>query len=604
MCGVVGFVSNKKNLDLINKFVEKVEHRGPDNLDSKIIELNNKFIHLGSSRLSIRGGLSENMPMMSKNHNYIVYNGEIFDLNLLKSKINSPATYKSDTRIILDLLDENVQNISDFNGMFAFAYLNQSSQKLYLSRDKLGIKPLFYLKNKSNEIFFSSEMSSLISIANEDISVTQENLNNLLLFNGITKSADFGKIKSVKPGELIEIDIKNDNKVSSNIFKIKNNYENESFEDLFKEVINDHLDADTPVDLFLSGGIDSSLIALIVKENLNRKVRHFSLTFEEKSYDESIIIEKISNSLNLESTIFKFDNKNINEYVSDAINNMNSIVLDYSFIPTFTLSKLTSEYSKAVLSGDGADELFGGYEWYRAIKYYNLLPKSVKNFLFQLINGMSLKNKNNGYLTFYQKVNLFFKYFSDDPYVQILIWQSPYSQFKDSDINELKKEISNYINKKETLSQNLRNIDLNNYLYTNILPKVDIASMANSLEVRPPFLDERIVQFAISNKDTNNVSFKNSKLYLRNQLEKTKLNYLNNYDKHGFGFPLVSWFENHGLEEVNQMYTDDNLVYLDRDQNYVKSLIHSKNLNFNNYRELWSYYVTSKWLNKNNIKII
>jgi len=604
MCGVVGFVSNKKNLDLINKFVEKVEHRGPDNLDSKIIELNNKFIHLGSSRLSIRGGLSENMPMMSKNHNYIVYNGEIFDLNLLKSKINSPATYKSDTRIILDLLDENVQNISDFNGMFAFAYLNQSSQKLYLSRDKLGIKPLFYLKNKSNEIFFSSEMSSLISIANEDISVTQENLNNLLLFNGITISADFGKIKSVKPGELIEIDIKNDNKVSSNIFKIKNNYENESFEDLFKEVINDHLDADTPVDLFLSGGIDSSLIALIVKENLNRKVRHFSLTFEEQSYDESIIIEKISNSLNLESTIFKFDNKNINEYVSDAINNMNSIVLDYSFIPTFTLSKLTSEYSKAVLSGDGADELFGGYEWYRAIKYYNLLPKSVKNFLFQLINGMSLKNKNNGYLTFYQKVNLFFKYFSDDPYVQILIWQSPYSQFKDSDINELKNEISNYINKKETLSQNLRNIDLNNYLYTNILPKVDIASMANSLEVRPPFLDERIVQFAISNKDTNNVSFKNSKLYLRNQLEKTKLNYLNNYDKHGFGFPLVSWFENHGLEEVNQMYTDDNLVYLERDQNYVKSLIHSKNLNFNNYRELWSYYVTSKWLNKNNIKII
>ena len=81
--------------------------------------------------------------MMSKNHNYIVYNGEIFDINLLKSKINSPATYKSDTRIILDLLDENVQNISDFNGMFAFAYLNQSSQKLYLSRDKLGIKPLF-----------------------------------------------------------------------------------------------------------------------------------------------------------------------------------------------------------------------------------------------------------------------------------------------------------------------------------------------------------------------------------------------------------------------------------------------------------------------------
>ena len=348
MCGVVGFVSNKKNLDLINKFVEKVEHRGPDNSDSKIIELNNKFIHLGSSRLSIRGGSSENMPMMSKNHNYIVYNGEIFDINLLKSKINSPATYKSDTRIILDLLDENVQ-IYRILMECLHLHIEPIKSKIISSRDKLGIKPLFYLRNESNEIFFSSEMSSLISIANEDIRITQETLNNLLLFNGLTLSAEFGKIKSVKPGELIEIDLKNDNKISSNIFKIKNNYENESFEDLIKEVINDHLDADTPVDLFLSGGIDSSLIALIVKEKLNKKVRHFSLTFEEKSFDESIVIKKISNSLNLESTIFKFDNKNINEYVNDAINNMNSIVLDYSFIPTFTLSKLTSEYSKAVI---------------------------------------------------------------------------------------------------------------------------------------------------------------------------------------------------------------------------------------------------------------
>lgn len=603
MCGVVGFVSYIKKAELIDEFVKKVEHRGPDSLKSRIIEVNNKFIHLGSSRLAIRGGESENMPMTSESNSFITYNGEIFDINYLKTMSRSDFTYKSDTRLILDLLDENVDNVSKFNGMFALAYLNTYEKKLYLCRDKLGIKPLFYVK-KNNELYFSSEIKSLIEVSKIDVGVNQNSLSKLFLFNGLNSNEDLGEIKSLKPGELLEINLLNDNDMSSKIYKIEKKHNGGDFKNLFKSVISDHLDADTPVDLFLSGGIDSSLLALTVKNELSKKVRHFSLSFEDNSYDESNLINKISNDLNLDSVIFSFDNKNINSYVNEAVHNMNSLVLDYSFVPTFILSKLTSDYSKAVLSGDGADELFGGYEWYRAIKYYNFLPLSIKKLLFNLIDEITLNGKQGGYLTNFDKLKLFFKYISADPYVQMLIWQSPYNNFQKKDLDYLKKELKSYIESKNSINENLREIDLNNYLYTNILPKVDVASMANSLEVRPPFLDERIIQFALSNKNTNKVGVLNTKLYLRNYASKTILSYLNNHRKHGFGFPIVDWFKNSGLEEIKQMYYENNLVYLERDENHINFLISNKNLNFNDYRELWSYYVVSKWFNKNNVKLI
>ena len=144
------------------------------------------------------------------------------------------------------------------------------------------------------------------------------------------------------------------------------------FGTLIEEVIEDHLVADSSVDLFLSGGIDSSLLAYITKKKLDKDIRHFSMTFENQSYDEKNLIMRVSDELNLNSKIFTFDNKNINNYVNEAIENMNSLVLDYSFVPTYLLSKKTSQFTKAVISGDGADELFGGYEWYRAVRFFNI----------------------------------------------------------------------------------------------------------------------------------------------------------------------------------------------------------------------------------------
>lgn len=602
MCGIVGFISKSKNQLLLDNFIKEIEHRGPDETNNKIVNIRNKQVHFGSTRLSIRGGKSESMPMISENQNILVYNGEIFDMNLMYKNLSNKKVYTGDTRMILDLLDENKLFLEKVNGMFAFAYLDTKKGKLYLARDKFGIKPLFYTFNNKNELFFSSEMKSLLKISNCKSSISEEDLYKIYLFNGINKKYVFGNIFSVLPGELLTIDIETLDIESYSFNKLLDYEVDNDFESIFSQVIEDHLQADTSVDVLLSGGIDSSLITYFINKKLNKKVRHFSLSFDNKSYDESSNFYKIAETLNLESKVFQFETSKLDSYISEAIENMNTICLDYSFVPTYLLCKKTSKYTKAVLSGDGADELFGGYEWYRAMMYYRFLPYHLKKFISVTLNKISFETSSDQYLNFSRKLNLFFKYISRDKYVQTLIWQSPYNNFSEVEESYLVNELSDYINKSQSIQNNLRNIDLNNYLKTNVLNKVDSASMACSLEIRPPFLDERIVNFAFQTAKSNSVSLQNSKVFLRNILHETELNFLLKNKKHGFAFPLNNWLISEGLEKIKELFFQESLFYLSKDKIRIEKLLNKKSFNINEERELWAYFVSSSWFQKNNVK--
>jgi len=605
MCGIVGFISKEKKVNLINNFVNDISHRGPDNTGYSIIEVGNKYLHLGSARLSIRGDSREDMPMSSESGNQIIYNGEVFDINSLLKELDNKKNYLGDTRMLLDFLTIDESNIKKINGMFAFAFFNKDKNTLYLGRDYLGIKPLYYTTENNGEVYFSSELSSLIKFSNRNFSLTKNNLDNLFIFNGVKKIEHIIKgVKSVEPGELLSINLKGNYMFTSNSYK-KNIFANETtedFEELMCEVITDHLNADTSVDLFLSGGIDSSIIAYITKFKLDKDVRNFSMTFDDHSYDESKNIEKISNNLSLESILFSFDKNRVNDYVLDSLHNMNSLVLDYSFVPTFLLSKETSKYTKAVMSGDGADELFGGYEWYRGLKYFNLLPYTLKVWISKIINSSLSGIEETKYLSFNKKLAYFFKYVSDSPYIQMILWQSSYQNFDDEKLNKISNEIKNHISIENNKRNNYRNIDLNFYLYTNVLPKVDLASMANSLEVRPPYLDDRIQSYAQNNKTSNNVSFFNTKMFLRKYINSTNLSFINKSKKQGFGFPISFWLNNFGIEIIRQMFQDNNLIYIESDETYLKNLIFKDSFTPNDERELWSYFVLSNWCIKNNIR--
>tara|TARA_B100000242_G_C43052604_1_gene491882 strand:+ start:1511 stop:3331 length:1821 start_codon:yes stop_codon:yes gene_type:complete len=604
MCGIAGFISKEKKPELIKNFIEDLHHRGPDNIGIKIIKINDNYLHLGSSRLAIRGNEKENMPMSSIEGNQLIYNGEIFDLAVINNYLNNGKKYESDTRMLLDLLTINEENVEKVNGMFAFAMYNQIKNSLFLGRDKLGIKPIFYTEEHAEEIYFSSEVSSLIKYSNIDHKLTSGGLDSLLIFNGVKNIENLiSGVKTVKQGELISIELSNSLKINKKTFKNNLYHYNkeDKFENIMCKVIEDHLDADESVDLFLSGGLDSSLIAYFIKEKLEKDVRHFSMTFDDSSYDERKNIENIAETLNLESVIFRFDKSKVDEYVEDALNNMNNLVIDYSFVPTYLLSKETSNYTKAVISGDGADEIFGGYEWYRGLLYFNSLPSSIKKIMSRVIESVLIKNKETKYLSYAEKIRYFFKYIASNPYVQMIIWQSSYQNFDDRKIQLITKEINKYTSTNLSNADNYRNIDLNLYLYTNVLPKVDTASMASSLEVRPPYLDDRIRSYAEFNPNSNKVNFLNTKLFLREYISSTEIKFLNKSKKQGFGFPIEDWLKNYGLNKIRQMVFENDFICLEENKKYLEKLIFKESFSANDIREIWSYFVLNSWCSKNNI---
>tara|TARA_Y100001935_G_C17311686_1_gene517007 strand:- start:9853 stop:11673 length:1821 start_codon:yes stop_codon:yes gene_type:complete len=604
MCGIIGFISKEPNEDKIKKATELISHRGPDYQNYSIVKMNNRFLHLGSSRLSIRGSESENMPMIDEEGNQIVYNGEIFDMEKIYKILGINKPFQSDTRLLFEYLKrmKSYSEIKNLNAMFSFAFYDQMNEELIISIDKLGIKPLFY-KFENDNFFFSSEMKSLVSITKQN-NTSKEAISKLIYLGGNHYDDEFiENMHPIKPGEFIKIDSNLKIKKEKYFEKFNPNPQNNInfFEEVFPKIVDDHLQADLPVSLFLSGGIDSSLLAYYTKMKLGKNLNHFSVGFSESSFDESNSFNKVSKTLNLNKEEFVFPSSEIDSLIEDSINNMNNIVLDSSFVPTYYLCKKTSDHTKAVISGDGADELFGGYEWYRGLKYWKIIPLPIKKVISDFLSKINFGGSNS-YLNFRNKLSFFFKFIVSDPYIQMLIWQSPSVKFDNKSIDLLSSRLQKYINKDLDFYDNLRNIDIGLYLYSNILPKVDTASMSVGLEVRPIFLDDRVVEYAVSLENSKNLNYLKNKIPLRKEIAKTSLDFLNKEKKHGFQFPLLNWYENIGKDYINNLYKSE---YFD----LYKSFFNEegpqiyKQTDSNVLRLYWSVFVTNEWIIKNNLDI-
>ncbi len=600
MCGIVGFTSDKPELEKIRQLTSSLSHRGPDQEDYKIIEMGKMFLHLGSARLIIRGSEHDSMPMSNESGNYIIYNGEIFDLESLKLNTHDPPDSSNDTIHLLNFLSNNKNKLSEINGMFSFAFYNSKKESLILARDKLGIKPLYFTINTDGHIAFSSEMNNLSNFSNQK-TISEDAINNILLYNGQKiESNIIQNLFQLKPGHFFEFSSQKEIKNKKYFTTINNsNLKNKKFENLMLEVLEDHLDADTDVDMFLSGGVDSSIIAFLTKQKLNKNIRHFSVSFEDESFDEKKSFDDISNYLNLEPKIFNFKERDISDLVEEALNNMNSLVLDPSFVPTYFLCKNTSNHTKAVISGDGADELFGGYEWYRANKIKNLFPSSLLNSISK-IQLTNFSSKSTSYLSGLQRYEYFFKGINKNNLVQLLVWQSPKLKFNNSDIHNFEEYVQHLELEESDVQKSMQELDLNTYMYTNILQKIDIAGMANGLEIRPPFLDDRIVNFSKTLDIKENVNFKKTKIFLRQYMYD---NNIPNFDKpkHGFAFPIKKWLDQSGKNTIiNELGKDS--IYKKLFDNYGKG-INIQNPNSNEIRLIWALYVLGFWYEKNQLAI-
>tara|TARA_B100000989_G_C19526954_1_gene467437 strand:+ start:816 stop:2717 length:1902 start_codon:yes stop_codon:yes gene_type:complete len=573
MCGIAGIISKNNHNILIKNMVEAISHRGPDNLNYWFDS--NKSIYFGHARLSIQDlSALGNQPMFSSTKNHvIIFNGEIYNALFLKNRYlqtkNINLKGSSDTEILINLIEIYGIDftLNKIKGMFAFAVFNIKNNKLYLSRDRIGEKPLYYLIT-NNELFFSSEIKSILQNKNIKKEINDKCLNQYLKYGFISSSESiFKNIKKIPAGSYIEFNDfnnLNDNNIIPywSIFdyvdeshkKENFNYNNivEKFDNLFSNSIESQLVSDAPLGVFLSSGIDSSLITC--KASKFKKLDTFTLGFEEDNYNESKLAKDFSNYLGLKNRVKFLSKKDIYEYIDFSGQIFDEPFGDISQLPTYCLSKFASNYVKVCLSGDGGDELSLGYnrhiytkKFYSNIflrlffKYFNIAnsqsfmklislvfssDKSIMQNFEIKINKLSLlfneHNFENAYKSLYQKNMKNFNFF--------------YTKDNSDFFSDIYSDLSAFNNQETKMYL----IDILSYLPDNILVKSDMASMSNSLELRTPYLDKDLIEFMSSVSFQNKNKNSNKSIY-RDVLKKSLPSEMISKGKMGFGIPIENW---------------------------------------------------------------
>ena len=536
MCGVTGFIDirqNNKPYDskkVIEKMTDTLKSRGPDDKGIWSDKKNNIFF--GHRRLSIID-LSHlgKQPMISHNKRLtIIFNGEIYNFSDLKKDLsneNIKFIGNSDTEVLIEAISKwgIKKALSKISGMFSFVIWDKKKKTLYLARDRLGIKPLYY--SFSNKIFFfGSQTKSFLKHPNWDNKISINALASFFRLGYIPSNQSiFDNTAQVLPGHYL-IFSKN-GKIKQKCYwsldKIAkcNSDKKEilSFENKIEYTLNEsvkkHMISDVPIGSFLSGGVDSSLITLLMQKNSTKKINTFNIGFENKNLDESVYASKIAKHIGTNHHNAMFSNKNLIDLVPKLNEIYDEPFADSSQLPTILLSKLTKEKVKVALSGDGGDELFSGYNryiWAKKIKLFYNLPHFVRGTIGKSFKIFSPKQ--------WEKIILKIPFLKKYPFpgdkiyklsdvIQLKNFNQVYpyliSQWQKKDIPlnvnfKISKSFSFEKYSSLNISEQMQLIDTKNYLPDDILTKVDRASMAYGLEVRVPYLEKELVELIWSNK--------------------------------------------------------------------------------------------------------
>ena len=633
MCGLCGvnFFSEKSTSELKDigqKLNFNLQHRGPDaeGYFFNHIGTNNLLFHQRLSILEISEKGAQ--PMVSKNGRFIIcFNGEIYNHYELRKILSKNREIiwsgNSDTETLLESFSIiGIKETIDFiEGMYAFALIDKLGCKVYLGRDLFGEKPLYYY-NDQKKLIFSSEVHN---VDKNLFKINQKAIYQYLHYNYVPNSnCIYENWKKINPGEIIVFD-KNFNeklfynfkgKINDTIFiKIDDKDKNleQEFDKSFSKVVEDILVADVNVGVFLSGGIDSSLVASYAKRN-NKNINTFSVGIKnEQDYDESLNAEKVAKHLKTNHETFFVDNEEIIENLEDTILGFDEPFADSSKILTYILSKKVKSKIKVALTGDGADELFAGYNRHIFAFYLKQISKILgKNFLENILFKKSsrlifplMKILLNNFFAYPENKNSKLRSIimynnTKDLIDRIISNKNEYDKLKFEYLNENDIDKINF-KSYDNFFDTIINCDLNNYLTDDILVKVDRASMKNSLETRAPFLNKNIFIFSQKLSNSEKINFFKGKFFLRKILKKFLPRDLIKYKKRGFSYPISNFFCN----EKNKKWIED--IFLVKATNGI-NLISNNDINyiFNSHRQrksdfsklLWSNLVLRLWLRK------
>ena len=592
MCGFVGYIN--KNLDqidpfMIKKMMQLQEHRGPDDSGLALFSSNEKVsvsysqndlknFNTQADISKLNGGIGFNrlsvidvtknghQPMANKDKTiYIMFNGEIYNAFQLKNELitsNYNFRSKTDTEIILVLYEKYglEYTLKKLNGMFAICILDLRKNQIFLARDRFGIKPLYYIFNE-NFFSFSSEIKSFLAINNFKFKLNKEHLSEYFIFKYLTPPNTLvSEVNLLPPGEFIVFE---DNHIKKKTYFDFQNFNEKidtrdnklvALEEKLKLSVKSQLMSDVNLGCQLSGGIDSSLITLFAK-NFTKKLETFSILFKEKNLSEEIYIKKVVNDLDLINYSSEFNYKNFYNDLSNCIWSFDAPLSQINSVGLFNLAKLAKSRVKVLLSGEGADEVHGGYPRLTRINFFNFLNKMLQ----KKIIPSSIVNKRF-------KMFEFNKIFSLD-FNDIIILSSSVHSFKD--ISNLIPKID-LVNGLDSRRKMIKKIHLPNkqksliyemktYMH-DLFIKQDKMTMAHSIENRVPFLDNDLVEYSLSYLANSNFDYsfipnisKNTKKYLKRISAKYFGRSFSYRTKSGFSFPLKKILKsNHFREPIEE----------------------------------------------------
>jgi asparagine synthase (glutamine-hydrolysing) len=625
MCAIYGYVERRGTINarILRRMGDALRHRGPDDEGEMIDNGGQVSVGLGHKRLSIIDlSAAGRQPMANEDQTiWVTFNGEIYNFKELRVELQGKGhkfKSRSDTEVIVHLYEEmGTRCVEKLDGMFAFALWDGNRRILFLGRDRIGKKPLHYAV-LPHGIVFASEIKALLMHPHVGRELDLKSLSKYLsleycpapdsIFKSI-KKLDAGHILLYRDGEARTAkywDLPLEDYPIAD--KTEAQYA-EQLREILGRAVGKRLVADVPVGLFVSGGLDSGLVAALAART-GQALECFSVSLDEPSFDESPYALEVAQSLGIRRHLRVFDAQDMLRAVEKLPDILDEPLADPSVVPLYLLSQFASERMKVVLSGDGGDELFAGYQTYQAHKlvtYYDALPAFLKSTLKAMGTSLPVSHR---YLSPDFKIKQFLKGVGVSSEIRFFLWRGAFSNTEKKELlrPEIQKELQNH-NSYEDIFRYVRESGLTKelerilylstklYLQDNNLVTVDRASMASGLEVRCPLLDSEFVDFVSRIPVEYKLRGLKTKYLLKKAAEGLLPRKIVYRQKRGFGIPLAKWLtgklRDFMLDYLSEARIRDQGLF---DYSTINRLIEEQlNMKKDNREPLWTLLVFQAW---------
>ncbi|MBU4501894.1 MAG: asparagine synthase (glutamine-hydrolyzing) [Nanoarchaeota archaeon] len=604
MCGIAGVygLSDKR---LVKSMCDKLIHRGPDE-EGYYTDEN---VSLGMRRLSIIDLETGSQPIFNEDKSMVVvFNGEIYNFKELKEELEGKGHRfytNSDTEVIVHAYEEySIDFIKKLQGMFSIALWDSNTKRLFLIRDPMGIKPLYYCYI-DKKLLFASEIKAILEYEEIKKKINPQALKKYFELRYVPAPETlFQDIYKLPPGHYMKIEGGKIEKkrywqLHSAPIEKSEKYFKDGIIKKLKDSVQKRLIADVPLGAFLSGGIDSSVVVALMSQLKDEPIKTFSVSFEGKEYDESVYANRVADHFGTDHHEKFVDVDDVN-ILPTIIKHFDEPVADSAAIPTYLLSKLARKHVKVVLTGEGSDELFGGYDRYTSElkyqKYFSHLPLFTKKIAGRLSAHLPRESILRPYANFLKS-----RENEVTAYEGRLKGYKAFSLLKTGNDCGLRDMVEQSFQNKPDYLAKMTYFDLNYWLPDDLLMKVDKMTMANSLEARVPFLDHNFVSFAYNIPSSHKIKNNVEKYILKQSVKELLAKDIVRREKHGFSVPIKKWFEE-GKGLIGQELSAENLKkvpYLDVKAVQKMLKIHkSEKINFEqklwkvlNYVMWWEMYI-------------